>query len=345
MTFNELRKDYLLNRWVIITTERAKRPTDFATKRAESGEGKICPFCPGNEKLTPPATLLYVKAGHGVKKDRDFDGKRRSDWRIRVIPNLYPALRPPNKDEIRNLSGPYERMSAIGLHEVVVESPNHNEHPGVANIEQLKLTFEAIRDRVETISTYDYVKYVSIFRNHGKEAGASLSHAHSQIIATPMVPKLILDELDASARFNKEKKGCAFCSIIEKESHSPRLIYQNSHFTAFASWAGIHPFEFWIIPQKHQSSILDISRNQIEALAKAVHSCFGALKKILNDPPYCFTFHIAPTCGKYNFYHWHIEVYPSLSVFAGFEKGTGIYINTVIPEKAALSLRRAILKL
>jgi UDPglucose--hexose-1-phosphate uridylyltransferase len=342
LTSNELRKDYLLNRWVIITTERSKRPTDFATKWAERGKGKICPFCPGNEKMTPPATLLYFKADNRIKKGKDTDGKRRSDWLIRVFPNLYPALKPPSKVKVRSSSGQYQRMSAVGLHEVVVESPKHDEHPSVADVEQLKLAIEAIQERVRIISTYSYIKYVSVFRNHGKEAGASLSHAHSQIIATPMVPKLISDELDASDRFHKEKKKCAFCAIIEKEGRSPRLIYKNSHFTAFASWAGIHPFEFWILPHEHQPSILDMTGNDMEALAKTMHSCFSALKKILNDPPYCFTFHMTPTDGKYSFYHWHIEVYPYLSIFAGFEKGTGMYINTTLPEDAAKLLRNSI---
>jgi len=339
---SEIRKDYLLNRWVIIAAERAKRPSDFAAKWAEREKGKICPFCPGNEKMTPPATLIYFKADGGVRKGKDPDGKRRSDWLIRVFPNLYPALRPSSKFKVRESTRQYARMSAIGLHEVVVESPKHDEHPSVANVEQLKLAVKAIQERVRTISAFNYVKYVSIFRNHGKEAGASLSHAHSQIIATPMVPKLVSDELDASNIFHKEKKKCAFCDIIKKESRSPRLIYGNSHFTAFASWAGIHPFEFWIFPQKHQPSILDMSKNELEVLAKTIRSCFGGLKKILNDPPYCFAFHIAPTNGKYGFYHWHIEVYPYLSIFAGFEKSTGMYINVVPPELAARSLREAI---
>ena len=294
--------------------------------------------------MTPAATLLYFKANNHIKKSKDSDGKRRSDWLIRVFPNLYPALSPPSKTKLKGSSGQYQRMSAIGLHEVVVESPNHDEHPGVANVEQLKLTIEAIQERVKTMSTYNYIKYVSVFRNHGKEAGASLSHAHSQIIATPMVPKLISDEIGASDRFHKENGKCAFCEIIKKESRSPRLIYKNSNFIAFASWAGIHPFEFWILPQKHQPSILDMSKNEMGALAKTMRSCFGGLKKILNDPPYCLTFHIAPPDGKYSFYHWHIEVYPYLSVFAGFEKGTNMYINTVLPESAAKILRDSIVK-
>jgi UDPglucose--hexose-1-phosphate uridylyltransferase len=197
-------------------------------------------------------------------------------------------------------------------------------------------------DRFKELSANSFVKYVSIFRNYGPEAGASLSHAHSQIVATPIIPPLIKDELDASKDFFNSHKKCVFCDIINKEIRGPRMILENEHFLVFAPYASITPMAFWIMPKRHSSNLSDLSKPEISALAKALKTSLKALKDLLNDPPYNYGLHLAINKNAQDFYHWHLEVYPKLAIWAGFEINTGIYINTVTPEVAAESLRKII---
>jgi len=335
---NEIRKDYLLDRWVIVAHERARRPTDFLAERPKRIEIKACPFCPGNEKMTPPASLLYLSSDGGIKRERDLDGERVKDWLVRCIPNLYPALTPRKpihlaEDEL------YKREDGVGTHEVIIESPRHDEHLGVARVKQIRLVVQAYVDRLKDLSQWEYV---SIFRNHGERAGASLSHAHSQIISTPIVPKQIADELAACMTWLQKNNACPYCEIIESERESPRFIYENQNFIAFAPWASVHPFEFWLFPKRHQSSMLRLKGEEREDLAQALRICLGSLAKILSDPPYSYGFHIAPMRRKHEYFHWHLEVYPKLTIQAGFEKSTGMFINITPPELAAESLRNSI---
>lgn len=342
MTYNEVRKDYLLDRWVVIATERGRRPTDFAKKEKPQTKASVCPLCPGNEHMTPPALLIYLEKNGKIVKVKDEDGFRYKDWMIRCIPNLYPAFTPP-KEKLgrRRIFKNQDLVLAVGHHEVLVESPIHDEHPSDARMSQLVHVINAYLDRLRELSAKSYVRYVSIFRNHGLEAGASLSHAHSQIIATPFIPKTVKEELVTSKKFWQKNGKCIFCNIIEKERKSQRFIMENSDFMAFAPWASTHPMEFWIFPKKHAASPLKLSDKEKESFAKTLKACLGGLKNLLNDPPYNFGFHIAldETVGAC--YHWHLEVYPKLAIWAGFEKSTGMFINTVSPETAAESLRKA----
>ncbi|MFP3985537.1 MAG: galactose-1-phosphate uridylyltransferase [Candidatus Bathyarchaeia archaeon] len=336
---NEIRKDYLLNRWVAIATERKRRPTDYIRKEpsAQTADRSSCPFCPGNERMTPPAVLVYLKRKGCIVKEHDTDGLRHKDWLIRCVSNLYPAFSPPKKGEKNELG------KAVGHHEVFVESPNHNEHPGVAETSQLIHVVNGYVDRLKALSSKPYVKYVSIFRNHGREAGASLSHTHSQIIATAVTPIVLSEELKTSKEFYETCGKCVFCEILQKEKGSSRFIWENQSFVAFAPWAAVNPLEFWIAPKAHQATLLDMDRKSVNDLADALKTCLAALKLLLNDPPYNYGFHITPNmeeAGKY--YHWHLEIYPKLSIWAGFEKSTGMYINVVPPEDAAQDLRQVI---
>jgi len=272
MTFNEVRKDYLLDRWVVIATERGRRPTDFKRERDEERGGTDkCPLCPGNEHMTPPAVLVYLKSGRKIRKLKDKDGLRHKNWLIRCIPNLYPAFTPPEdtSSKVPIMKGK-DLTAAVGHHEVLVESPNHREHPAGAASSQMLLLINAYIDRLRELSEKPYVKYVSIFRNHGLEAGASLSHAHSQIIATPFVPKTIREELGASIKFMSKHGRCIFCDILEKEIKGPRLIVQNRTYAAFAPWASVNPVEFWIAPKKHQATLLEMSRSEMKAFAEFI---------------------------------------------------------------------------
>jgi UDPglucose--hexose-1-phosphate uridylyltransferase len=346
MSYNELRRDYLLDRWVVIATQRARRPIDFTKKQEQPPQTQntaTCPMCPGNEHMTPPAILIYQKSGKGIKKTKDQNGKRTKNWQIRVIPNLYPAFTPPNqKITQKQIKKTNDLALAIGHHEVIVESTNHNEHPADAKLPQLTLVIDAYIDRLRKLSQKPYVKYVCIFRNHGLEAGASLSHAHSQVIATPFIPKTVQEEMKTSKKYHTKNKTCIFCDIIEKEHKSPRHILENKHFSAFAPYASINPLEFWILPKKHQTTILDMTGTEVKTFAETLKTCLNALKKLVNDPPYNYGLHLATNKNVAKHYHWHLEVYPKLATWAGFEKSTGVYINTVTPETTAESLRKTI---
>ena len=333
---NELRKDYLLDRWVVIASQRKKRPTDFA-KPTQQRKESLCAFCPGNERMTPQAVLLYLPKNGGVQKTADKNGERPSNWLVRVVPNLYPAFMPPAKEEEKCAETDFISERATGHHEVLIESPQHDEHIGVARISQVVYVVNAYIDRFNELASKPYVKYVSIFRNHGLEAGASLSHTHTQIIATCAIPKIVEDELKASTAIFKKEKTCVFCDIIKKEKKSPRFIWENNDYLVFAPWASVHPFEFWLFPKEHQCCITDLSQSQIKSLAEAMRISLGGLNSILSDPPYNFGFH--QICNES--YHWHLEVYPRLTIWAGFEKSTGMFINVVPPEDAAINLKEA----
>ncbi len=344
MLYNELRKDYLLNRWVVIATERSRRPTDFAKQRTENAKTSVCPMCVGNEQMTPPAVLLYVKDNGKIVQAKDpLEGERPKNWLVRSIPNLYPAFGPPKQPEDSTQIFKKENLgNAIGAHEVIIESPNHDEDPADAELPQLGLVIQAYVDRLKELSSKPYVKHVSIFRNYGQEAGASLSHAHSQIIATPIVPPIVQEELDASKAYFEKKGRCVFCDIIEREAKGPRLIWENSDFIVFTPYASITPMTFWIVPKKHSANILNLTESELNDFARTIKASLKALKELVNDPPYNYGFHLAINREAEGYYHWHLEVYPKLSIWAGFEITTGTYINTVTPETAAESLRKTI---
>lgn len=342
MNFNEVRKDYLLDRWVVIATERGRRPTDFAKQDRPQAKTTTCPMCPGNEHMTPPAVLVYLKSGKRIKKAKDQGDFRLKNWLIRVVPNLYPAFSPPKERINPRKTGTENLVAAVGHHEVLVESPVHDESPANAQIPQLVHVINGYVDRLQELSSKPYVKYVSIFRNHGLAAGASLSHAHSQIIATPFVPSTVKQEIDASRKAWVKSKKCIFCNIIENEREGPRFVLENSKFIVFTPYASINPMEFWIFPKQHESSLLEVSRAEAKIMAETLKTCFSKLKALVNDPPYNYGFHLALSKEAHDSYHWHLEVYPQLAIWAGFEKSTGIYINTMTPETAAESLREKV---
>jgi UDPglucose--hexose-1-phosphate uridylyltransferase len=343
MQYNELRKDFLLDRWVVIATERARRPTDFAKPKKESGFSGVCPMCQGNEHMTPPAILVYLKSNGEVVKDRDTDILRHKNWLIRCVPNLYPAFAPPKQSaDERWIMKNDDFGHAVGHHEVLVESPNHVAHPSDAEVPQLVHVINGYIDRFRELSSKPYVKYVSIFRNHGAEAGASLSHAHSQLIAMPFVPSTIGAEITGSTEFWNKNGQCCFCVLIEQESKTQRLVFENQHFVALAPYASINPMEFWIIPRRHDINPLNLTEEEKVGLAETLKVTLKALKDLVNDPPYNFGFHLSLRREDQNSYHWHVEVYPRLAIWAGFEKSTGTYINTIPPEMAAAELRKAI---
>lgn len=344
MAHNELRKDPLLNRWVVIATERGRRPTDFTRTRTQPTKNSSCPLCVGNESVTPPASMLYLKQAGKIKRAVDpAEGERPRNWLIRSFPNLYPAFSPPkDTDKVTSFLKSDQLGTAVGVHEVLTESPNHSEGLSEMELSQLELLIKAYIDRLAEFSSKPYVKYVQIFRNYGQEAGASLSHPHSQIIATPFVPATIQQEQNAAKTYFEQNKKCFFCDLYEKEAQSARAVLNNGDFLVFAPYASIFPMEFWILPKRHAAKILDLSENEVAVFAETLKASLKALKTLLNDPPYNFGFHLALNKDAQDSYHWHVEVYPKLAVWAGFELSTGVYINTVTPEKAAEELKKVI---
>ncbi|MCJ7770702.1 DUF4921 family protein [Candidatus Bathyarchaeota archaeon] len=342
---NELRRDYVLDRFAIIAPARTKRPTDFGLSPiSEGGMDASCPFCPGNEEKTPPSDLLMVQSVEGdIVYEHDIGKQRRRDWLVRSFPNLYPAAEPTIGAFLENESI-HHLQASYGYHEVVIESPNHDEHPGRARIEQLQYSLKMELLLSNKLSQDRRIKYVQIFRNHRKEAGASLSHAHSQIIALDSIPKLIHEELEGYKRHSVSHGGCIYCEILDKEEDGPRTVFKNEDFLVIAPWASITPFELWIIPRHHESNVQRMTETMISSLAKTLRSTLGALSKLLGDPPYNYGIHTIPFDPEITDYHWHVEILPRLSVWAGFELSTGMYINVTPPELVATLLRNYVMQ-
>jgi UDPglucose--hexose-1-phosphate uridylyltransferase len=328
----ELRKDPIVNRWVIIATERARRPIDFQVERDAKRPG-LCPFCPGQEDKTPPEVLAY-RPGDGPGARRDAPG-----WRLRVFPNRYPALMIEG-DLARAGDGVYDRMNGVGAHEVIVETPDHARSFGSLPEPEMESVFSAYRDRVLDLRQDMRFKYVMIFKNHGAAAGASLEHTHSQLIALPVVPSVVKEELEGAREYYRFKERCVFCDIVQQElAERKRIVYENDAFVVFEPYAPKFPFETWVLPKRHRASFTD-ARHDYRALANAMRVALRKLTVALDDPPYNFILHTAPLHDQESaHYHWHIEIMPTLSKVAGFEWGSGFYINPTPPEEAARFLR------
>ncbi|NPA94898.1 MAG: galactose-1-phosphate uridylyltransferase [Thermodesulfobacteria bacterium] len=326
----ELRRDPIIGRWVIIASERGKRPYDFVVEK-EKTKGGFCPLCPGHEHTTPPEVLAYGRPTHNPNGP---------DWQLRVVPNKFPALVIEGELDKRG-EGIYDKMNGIGAHEVIVETPNHHEPLSALPVEQLALVFRAYKDRIIDLARDMRFKYIIVFKNFGKAAGASLEHSHSQLIALPIVPQIIQEELDGCLRYYDYKERCVFCDIIRQErSQDIRLVDENDDFITICPFAPRSPFEMWVLPKRHQSRFISMDDEQLFQLAKLFSSTMKKLDKILPRVPYNFMLHTAPLRDSHlEHYHWHIEIMPKVSTVAGFEWGTGFHINTVPPEEAASILK------
>jgi UDPglucose--hexose-1-phosphate uridylyltransferase len=327
----ELRKDAITRRWVIIATERAARPTDFPAPPPEPDTSETCPFCEGRESQTPPEIAAIRRPG---------TAPNAPGWQIRVVPNKYPALRIEGSTALVT-DGMFEGMGGVGAHEVIVETPDHGRHPAQMNPEELAAVLWMYRERYRDLDRDERFKYLLLFRNHGRPAGASLSHPHSQLIALPIVPKRATEELEGAQHYFAREGRCVYCDVLRQEqAQATRLVCQNEEFVAFVPYAAWCPFELWILPRHHLASFGDLGDGHLLPLAGALHQVLGRLYTCLDNPPYNYIIHTAPYDSKVaHFYHWHMEVIPRLSQVAGFEWGSGFYINTVPPEDAARYLR------
>ena len=333
----ELRKDPVTGRWVIISTDRSRRPGDFSRERAVIKGGSFCPFCPGNEHTTPPEILAYRHTE---------DGKRNAaGWNLRVVPNKFPALGIEG-DLDRQADGMFDKMNGIGAHEVVIETPDHMETLATMPLKRVEDVLWAFRDRILDLKQDRRFKYILVFKNHGEAAGASLEHPHSQLIALPILPKQVVEELEGAKRYFSNKERCIFCDILRQETEvRTRVAAENQDFVTLSPYAPRYPFEMWILPRRHESAFENSPSNLYENLARMLRTVLSKAVQVLDNPAYNLLLHTSPVQeNTQDYYHWHLEIIPKLTKTAGFEWGTGFYINPTPPEEAAKFLRDAVVE-
>ncbi|MFH1854025.1 MAG: DUF4931 domain-containing protein [Candidatus Omnitrophota bacterium] len=337
----ELRKDPIIGRWVIISIERAKRPNDFKMTHTEEEESGECPFCEGHENQTPPEIFSVRKSD--TQKDKP-------GWDVRVVPSIAPKFSIHGSLDRRGV-GMYDVMNPIGAHEVIIESPRHLTNISQLPAEKIELIIHASSSRLIDLEKDPRFKYGLLFKNHGLKAGGSKAtkHIRSQIIVTPVTPTRVKEELRGSLFYYRYKERCIFCDMIKQELDTgTRIAMETKNIVALAPFASRFPFEIWILPKKHCSDFMNIKKDEIKDLAIVLKTVIGKLSKALNDPPYNYMLHTAPfrraaRPGYWSTikddYHWHIELTPRITQVAGFEWGSGFYINPTPPEDAARYLK------
>ncbi len=343
---SELRYNYLWDTWSLIAPERERRPHDYPphTYGPQSSPEK-CPFEPGREYLTPGEIFAVREPG---------TAPNTPGWKVRVIPNKYPAFRIEN---IPEHSGKclYDIVGGFGAHEIIIDTPDHFKHPHNFSTEEMKLLLYVYRERMKSLYGDVRIKYVLVFKNYGREAGASLSHSHSQIIATPQIPKLIDTVVEQSRRYFVEKGRCYLCDEVKFElEEMKRIVYENEGFVAYCPFYSIFPFQMRIVAKRHMHDYSKLSNQDLHLLADALRLSLRKLYKTLVNPPYNLFIHTAPPVreefrkpnyfvGMEHFFHWYLEILPRISIPAGFEWGSGYYINPTTPESAAKFLREVVL--
>ncbi len=335
----ELRKDPIIGRWVIIATERAKRPDEFSGPAVEEPLEKPCPFCEGQEAKTPPE-IYTVRPRHNAPNT--------PGWELRVVPSIAPFLRIEGELDRRG-RGLYDLMSGIGAHEIIIETNTHIANMADLSDEQISRVISCYIDRINDLEKDERFKYVLVFKNYGWAAGGGrLKHSRSQLIATPVNPKRVKEELVGAKFYYDYHERCIFCDLIKQEMQSKeRLILDIDGFIAITPFAARFPFEVWILPKKHSCDFTSLQPAARLELGRVLKRVLAKLRKGLNDPPYNYVLHTAPFQRKKigywktinQDYHWHIEIMPRLTRVAGFEWGTGFYICPLPPEEAARFLR------
>ncbi len=328
---SELRQDPITKDWVIIATDRARRPHEFRSRERcpeVSSPAKVCPFCPGNEGMTPCEVAAYRSGS------KDGPG-----WWVRVVPNRFPALTPEATDG--RSDDPFFRfMPGVGRHEVIIETPEHNVPFPLLLDHQAEEVVLMYRDRYVALCTDRAIKAVILFKNKGEAAGTSLEHPHAQIVGTPVVPEHIRDKYAVATRYYDDTGRCIYCDLVERERKAKlRTVFESDEFVAFHPFASRSPFETWIAPKQHASSFGRISVESAKRFAFALKAVIGKLYRRLNDPDYNIVFHSAPI-GDENtpYFLWHVRIIPRLTTVAGFEIGSGMYISTALPEETAAYL-------
>ncbi len=324
----ELRLNLITKEWVIISTERAKRPEDFKTKNRKKNLPEYvenCPFCPGNETRTPEEVFRITE-----------DEK----WKLRVIPNKYPALQ-RDLERSRTNDGLKHVITGHGVHDVIIETPFHNLTTALLPLDQISEIIRTYKKRFIELHADPRIGHVIIFKNHGEGAGTSLEHPHSQVIGTPVTPFQIRARIDESIRFYDLTGECLICRTLKDEQKEGiRVVLETEHFIAFIPYAALSAFHIWIFPKRHVGSFSDISEDEISDLSLNLKTMLAKLYYGLNDPDYNYTIRSnRPQDFASEYFHWYISVVPRLSTAAGFEMGSGMFINSAMPEKSAEFLR------
>ena len=325
----ELRQNIITRDWVIIAKERAKRPDEFATSRTSRTGGATrlpeCPFCPGNEHQTQ-REIFRVSGEHG--------------WKVRVVDNKYPALL-RDGERLRTISGIYRSMSAVGFHEVIIEHPRHDMTTALLSVPEVKDVLQAYMHRYSEIRKDPRIEAIIIFKNHGEGAGTSLGHPHSQLAATPIVPTQVRNRMEESIRYFDEAGECVFCSTLREELlMRDRIVFESEHFVAFIPYAALSPFHLWIFPRRHCSSFDAIMEGELDDLAANLRTVLAKLYHGLGNPDFNYSIRSIPVRDHHtDYYHWYFTIIPRVSRTAGFEIGSGMYINPALPEESAEFLR------
>lgn len=328
---HELRKDPLLGRWVAVLSE-SRSPEAYAIPEEKDDEGNPCVLCPGNEHMTAKEITAVREGGR---------------WLSRVVPNFRPVFQIEG-DLGRKGIGMYDKMNSIGANEIVIESPEHGRPAEDLGVEQVHRVLRLYRERVSDLQKDLRMRYIFVYKNSGRSAGAAFSHPHAEIVATPIIPKRIKEELDGAKQYFVYKERCIFCDIMREELRlGDRVILETRDFFAFSPFAPKFPFEFWILPKRHSCAFEETPAQELEDLGLMLTTMLRKMRRILRNPPYNYLIHTAPnrvprrnhwhTLGED--FHWHIEVMPRLLRTSGFEWGSGFYVLTTSPEDSARHLR------
>lgn len=326
---SEFRQNPITKAWVLIAPNRGKRPDQYATYSVMQGLPELdeaCVFCPGNE----------------AKNSEIYRYPDNRDWEIRVIPNKFQAL---EEAPIYKHKDFYVSRSGVGEHEVIINR-KHNEPVALQSIATVELSLKIFVERIKTLSENPNIQYVQIFHNHGRDAGASAIHPHYQLLATSIIPPHIHSEMLGCYNYFKDNGTCIYCDIIAEEIRvEDRLVYESEHFVVISAYASRSPFETWILPKKHGARFEDMTDDQIKHLSFVLKVTLGQLYTKLSDPPLNFYIHTAPTANEKHTiheeaaYHWHLTIFPRITIWAGFEYATGIPVNPIPPEVTAKFLR------
>lgn len=327
----EIRQNIITRQWVIIATERAARPDQFraedAGRRQLPSFAPDCPFCPGNEHQTPPETFRLPAEGA---------------WQVRVFPNKFAALSREG-ELVRVNEGIRRTISGVGIHEVIVETPDHSTPLARLGEHEVEKVVETYLQRYHKVLEDERVEQVTLFKNHGRQAGTSLEHPHSQLIGTPIIPTEVRERLETALTFYDDNGRCIFCFSLEEECRERiRIVEENDDFVAFLPFAALSPFHIWIFPRRHCASFGCVDDREAASLARILRRLLRRLYSGLNDPDFNFVIRTAPKeSEQVRYYHWYLSVVPRVSRVAGFELGSGMFINTARPEDSARFLREA----
>jgi len=332
---SELRRDPIVGRWIIVNSAHPTKPEHYECEtHTHIQNSNDCPFCYGNEMVSP----------HEIESIRDMHTPPNTPgWQVRVVSNKYPALRIEG-DLGRTGLGIYDYSNGVGAHEVLIETPYHGKDiPDLLDEEVEKFISMYCRRSIDLAKDKRF-KYVMIFKNYGPAAGASVEHPHSQIIALPMVPKNVLEEISGAEKYFEFRERCVFCDMVRQElQEKERIVAENGQYLAFCPFVSRFPFEIWIIPKTHHSQFAFLSPEEIKPLATILKETIGKIKKVFGNLSYNYIIHTSPTNQEsvQEGYHWHIEIMPKLTRVAGFEWGTGFYLVPTPPELAAHYLNKA----